>query len=198
MRTFLTEFLNCYITFLEDIAETKIFVIQLFRWKSIFFEIWPFQISKRRGGCEKAASLRFSANIDFRFFCRYKAELSKLCDRKSWSSPSPTLPWVGVEIKLKIDRVMAVLVPKLKIASVHILKILRLHAFEQKSIFSHIERYRRDMNKSCMVKSLEIPRRSFASERSIAQKWILTELWPFYCQNRMRLGGSNVIVFFWQ
>ena len=95
MRTFLTEFQNCSIKFFEDIAKRNIFVIELFRWKSIFFEIWPFQISKRRGGCEKAASLRFSANIDFRFFCRYKTELSKLWKTKFWNSLRQTFLLFG-------------------------------------------------------------------------------------------------------
>jgi hypothetical protein len=61
---------------------------------------------------------------------------------------------------------MAILVPKLKIASVHFLKLLKSHACEQKSIFSHIERYRRDMKEILMAKLFSTPRRTFLAPRA--------------------------------
>ena len=180
MRTFLTELSNAVSKPFEELTETNNFVSQRFRWKSILFEIWQFQIWNRRGGCETAASLRFSANIDFRHFHRNCAELTKLWKAKLSSSLRQTFLLFGSKKNnqywLSYGHFSAKIENRFG-AFPEIAEIACLWAkIDFQSYWALQERYERNFGGKVVQNTKEI----IFVAGDVAQKWILTELWPFY------------------
>ena len=95
MRTFLAEFSNSDDALLKYIADEQLCQPTFSLKVNIFRDMAISNLKSQGGGCETAASLRFSANIDFRHFHRNCAELAKLWKAKLSSSLRQTFLLFG-------------------------------------------------------------------------------------------------------
>ena len=166
--------------FLKSSPRQTTLSANVFAESQYFSRYGNFKFEIAGGGCETAASLRFSANIDFRHFHRNCAELTKLWKAKLSSSLRQTFLLFGSKKNnqywLSYGHFSAKIENRFG-AFPEIAEIACLWAnIDFQSYWALQERYERNFDGKVVQNTKEI----IFVAGDVAQKWILTELWPFY------------------